>query len=271
MTRHAQRRRRPRRRHGVNLVDVVITIVLVVMLFALFAPTVAKSREKAQRQRCAENLRMIGYAVANYRSTGKGFPRVTYAPRAKPDVSAAGADAPDPFRPGGPPANNVPAAVFLLLRTQELYPQQVVCPAGDFEADPLGGLADPAARSNFTDVRRNLGYSFLFTYTDTIDRAAAGQPRPVAADLNPGTSGQPPATSPTRRAAGAPPSDADRQGNSDNHGKRGQWVLYDDQSVNWYVTPFAGVASDNIYTTQKGTIVDTPTSDDDTILLPAAK
>ena len=258
-------RRAPRR--GVSLVDVLVVIALIAMLIALWAPTVSKARERSDRYRCMNHLGVINQALSNYRNMSQGYPRVIYAPGAKPDVSGKGATAPDPFKAGGPPSNNVPAAFFLLLRTQDLDPQFMVCPSGGFKPETFGGTdenwGDPSQRSNFTDVRTNLGYSFLFTYTDQVNNASG---RPVAADLNPGVTTVPAVST---QPVGSGPADALRQGNSNNHKRRGQNVLFDNGRVEWVTTPF--VNADNMYLTQKGTVVDTPANQTDTILLPAEK
>jgi hypothetical protein len=168
------------------------------------------------------------------------------------------------------------------VRTQELNPAFLICPAaapGRYAPDRLAMSDDgPLARSNFTDVKTNLGYSFFVTYSEWADKSVAGGPigQPVVADLNPGNSTQPSATiAPTAPRAGKtvpppPPPSAEqyRQQNSNNHARRGQMVLFDNGSVEWFVTPFAGFNADNIYSTQKGTIVDTPAREDDAILLP---
>ena len=278
---------RPRR--AVSLVDVVVVLVLVALLVALWASTVSKTRERSRRQRCMGNLHMIANALTTYRQVNGGRdPRTIYAPSARPDVSGAGAAAPDPFGMGGPPPNNVPAALFLLLRAGDLRPEQLVCPsAGDrFRPDDFAGL-DVTARSNFTDVRRNLGYSFFYPYTAAQGAAPvppAGTPpgaaapftpsgMPVAADLNPGAAASAVAFGRVAAADIAADPARYRAANSNTHGKAGQLVMYDDYRVIWYTTPFAGVLSgnypDNISTTRKDTVVDTPADAQDTILLPA--
>ena len=59
-----------------------------------------------------------------------------------------------------------------------------------------------------------------------------------------------------------------RWGNSNNHAKRGQNVLYRDGRVEFADNPFVGVDGDNIYTTKNNMILDYPVDADDSILLP---
>lgn len=270
---------------GITLVDVLVVLVLIGLLVALWVPMITRTNERARRYRCQNNLQVISSALMNYRNLGHGWPRVTYAPGAMPDVSGSGADAPDPFKAGGPPPNNVPAALFLLVRTQELNPAFLICPAasaGRYAPDRLAFGEDGAmARSNFTDVKTNLGYSYFVAYSEWAGKSGGSTiGQAIAADLNPGTSTQPAATigpTPARggggggaKAVASPQVSVEeyRRQNSNNHAKRGQMVLFDNGSVEWYVTPFAGFNADNIYSTQKGTIIDTPAREEDAILLP---
>jgi type II secretory pathway pseudopilin PulG len=249
----------------------LITIALVAMLVALWVPMVSRVRERSRRQACTNNLRNIANALQFYRQTNSGNdPRTTYAPGLPPDVSATGAAATDPFGPGGPPPNNVPAALFLLVRAQSMSPSNLICPsaaADRFAPDDYAGL-DPFFRSNFSDVRRNLAYSFFYTYTDTP--GAARTAGPIAADLNPGPSA---AVGPAAASEIAANPAAYRRANSTNHAKAGQFVLYPDYSVEWFTTPFAGLLTnsqpDNIYTTRRNKTLDPPVDGDDSLLLPA--
>lgn len=260
-----------RDRRALTFLDVVIVLVLVALLVALWVPMVGRARERAKRQLCAQRLQVIGSAIAQYRQANGGHDaRTLYVPAARLDLTNAGAAAPDPFGPGGPPANNVPAALFLLLRVQDLSASVMICPAaGDrYRPDDFGGT--PAVvRSNFGDVRRNLGYSVLNPYTDGSSPGQAGM-MPILADRNPGAA----AAFGTTTVADVISDPARyRLGNSVNHGRAGQYVLYDDFSVQWFTTPFAGILAgnmpDNIYTTRRNRVVDTPVDATDAVLLPA--
>lgn len=261
-----------RDRRALTFIDVVIVLVLIALLVALWVPMVGRARERAKRQGCAQRLQVIGSAIAQYRQANGGHDaRTRYVPAAKLDLTNAGFAAPDPFGAGGPPANNVPAALFLLLRVQDLSASTMICPAaGDrYRPDDFGGTL-AVARSNFGDVRRNLGYSVLNPYTEGGSSPAQAGMMPLLADRNPGAAA-------AFGAVGVAEILADpgryARGNSSNHGRAGQYVLYDDFSVQWFTTPFAGVLTgnspDNIYTTRRNKVVDTPVDPMDAILLPA--
>lgn len=257
------------RRHGLTFLDVVVVLVLIALLVALWVPMAGRARERSRRQLCAQRLQMIGSALMMYRQANGGSdPRTRFVPGAKPDLTNAGAASPDPFGPGGPPANSIPGSLFLLMRVQELSPNLFVCPAAPdrYEPDDFGG-AFAAARSNFSDVRRNLGYSFYNAYVGAVPGLSG---LPVLADRNPGRDAA--LGDVTVQDLSADPARY-RRGNSNNHAKAGQFVLFDDTSVQWFSTPFAGFMTgttpDNVYTTRRNTIADSPVDAQDSILLPA--
>ena len=64
------------------------------------------------------------------------------------------------------------------------------------------------------------------------------------------------------------PRSALRLGNSNNHNKLGQNVLYADGRVDFAGSPLVGISGDNIYTTKNHSVVDSPADALDNILLP---
>jgi prepilin-type processing-associated H-X9-DG protein len=138
-----------------------------------------------------------------------------------------------------------------------------VCPASNQVPDPLAGdgsLPLPK-RSNFTDVKKHLSYSYQNPYPSNSVIAASmgigfkgsvGATSPLIADKNPGAAG----------------------GNSLNHDLKGQNVLFGDGHVSWVRTPLAGQVTapgntpDHIYNTRDGKIIASPADYQDTILLP---
>jgi hypothetical protein len=266
---HPHRRNPLRPRPALSFIDVVIVLVLIALLVALWVPMVGRARERSRRQLCAQRLQVIGNALMMYRQANAGSdPRTRFVPGYGPNVTNGGAAAPDPFGPGGPPANSIPGALFLLMRVQDLSPGIMICPAAAdrYEPDDFGG-AFAAGRSNFSDVRRNLGYSFYNTYAGAVPGQSG---LAILADRNPGPDAA--LGDVTVQDLTADPARY-RRGNSNNHAKAGQFVLFDDTSVQWFTTPFAGLMTaatpDNIYTTRRNTIVDNPADANDSILLPA--
>ena len=117
------------RKRAFSLGDVLIVLVVIALLFALFLRGADRFRRASDRVECAKNLRDIGQAMLVYASGNRGgYPQTVYhADVAVTQYTGSAAD--DPFGAGGPDPNDVTAAMFLLIRNQELKPEQFICPA----------------------------------------------------------------------------------------------------------------------------------------------
>lgn len=256
---------------GFSLVELLVVIGIITVLIAILVPTLSKAREAARRTSCASNLRQLGQAFKIYAQDNGELPRGNYhnglgAPAGVPEPKAfSGALCDNPFPPptGGtyatnnmgsngtyPARNDVTAGLFLLIRVQKVPPELFICPSANGEPDDLQGEI-ALKRSNFTS-RSNLSYSVALQYPWTFNNSGWGyyygadmrQDLPLMADLNPGSNGTPKVYELT---LASPEADM-RQGNSTNHGRAGQNVLYVDGRVEFMKTPFAGAENDNIYT-----------------------
>ena len=258
------------RRRGFTLTELLIVVLIIAMLIAILLPTTCTIHRGNVRVHCMSNLRQIGYAMTLYATNNRGaFPRTraSVEPGAGAErvpVWGTGAAAVNPFTSADAPSDNdVTAPLVLLLRTTpQLRPRVFVCPASSQEPDPNAGNGanPPLNRSNFTDVKRHLSYSYQNVYPSNAAMAQGfsfrgyGSDYALAADKNPGRDG----------------------GNSINHDLKGQNVLFHDGHVAWHRTPQAGpvslvtTAPDDIYHTADGKIVASPISTlHDNILLPA--
>lgn len=243
-----------RRAGGFTVVELLVVIAILGVLLAVLLPAAERAREKAMNVKCAANLHQIGMGLLSYANENRGrFPRTAYDPVA-PLAYGTNAAASDPFRPGGPAANDVTAALFLLLRGGRVPAVAFTEPYTDELSDAPDPAADPGRRSNFTDYKRNLGYSYADPYP-TAAAIAAGcdglttrlsATFAVMADLNPGKPGR----------------------NSRNHEGRGQNVLYADAHVVWTDTPKAGLNGDDVYSNATGVVAGPPTGPGDSVLLP---
>lgn len=191
----------------------------------------------------------------------------------------------DPFSGAGTAGgfiNNVPAALFLLLRTEDITGAVFVCPSSNATADVFGGGTNTALNQiDFTNIQNNLSYSYADPYPDT-NALGSGykmvqglEPTfAVAADINPGTSGNSGndnVIAPNTSSSGQ----QQRLGNSNNHGKDGQNVLYGDGHVEFQNNAFCGTNRDNIYTrggptwgTAGQDLINSPYVANDSVLLP---
>jgi prepilin-type processing-associated H-X9-DG protein len=227
-----------------------------------------------------------------YANENKGkYPRTTNFPGmaltdAAPPFVQQGAGAASPFGGllGFVGTNNVPAAMFLLIRTQGVTPEVFICPsANNVGRDDFGGGSNSAqTRSNFSKLPDNLSYSYANPYPDDpvaaagyiLSTARTGAEFAVAADLNPGKQGSFDVTLPMETSSAT----TMQKANSSNHNQQGENVLYGDGHVEFVQNPFAGTRRDNIYTvsgstdgsiTTSATIVGSPKWAGDSVLLPA--
>ena len=263
-------------RHGMTRLDVLVLLLCVLFVVLVIAePGITREHESADRVKCASNLRQIGQALMLYAQENHGqYPR-THWDKADPQVrSFTNSYAPDPFGPGGPLPNDVTASIYLLLRTQQIYPEVFICPCREQPRRWYPGTTRPASLSNFPDAS-HLTYSFAVPFcspavADAGYRWDTGMNPEfaVAADENPGTRALKvtPGSSPPEMV----------EANSRNHWRDGQNVLFAEGHVEFVQNPFAGIGRDNIYTygpvssTTGGLgVVGQPTSPDDSVLLPA--
>ena len=247
-----------RGRRGLTLIELLVIFLIIGIVAAIVIPLVTGQRDRSSRVKCMSQLRAIGQSILMYSNDNRGaWPRTRASTQpVRVPTWGTGAAATQPFTdPNGPADNDVSAAVFLLLRTQDITPEDLTCPASNAEADQYAGLT-PVKRSNFSDIKRNLSYSYQNPYpSDSVFETSrrgisfhmpTASEYAIAADINPGKS----------------------SGNSSNHNRRGQNVLYGDGHVEWRKDPRAGDHGDDIYTAKDGNVAASPVDYADSILLP---
>ena len=265
------------RRRGFTYVELLVVLVLIVLAISFLLPSTTRTRCGAGRVKCASNLRQIGQAILLYSNDNRGaYPRTRASVIENGEdpvpVWGTGAATTQPFADDGPAENDVTAALFLLLRTQDITSEVFTCPQAEEERDTYGGKNNaPIHRSNFTDLKKNLSYSYQNPYPrqSAIEAGfklnnSVGAEFAVAADKNPGTAGGDNVLGVTATSSAKDM----KQGNSRNHDRDGQNILYGDGHVAWESNPFVGVNRDNIYTTADGRIAASPVDANDSILLP---
>ena len=277
---------------GLTLLELLIVLALIPLAAVFFLACMQRQRgETTVRVRCASNLRQIGQAILLYSNeNGGAYPRTIYvvAPSVTP-TWGTGAAARDPFKEGGPAPNDVTAALFLLLRTQDITSDVFTCPSSNAEKWDFGGAANTALNwSNWEGregIRKYLSYSFANPYPDAgIENKATTRPFlnnsisaefAVASDINPGVSqGRGGVLSVTTQSSVRDM----KAGNSPNHEGDGQNVLYGDGHVEFTQNPFVGVQRDNIFCRRAGAsslapapgpVAQSPYDINDSVLLPA--
>jgi len=287
--------------------DLVVGIALLTMVGGAVFVAAQHAREINNRVKCASNLRQIGQAILLYANENKGaYPRTILkaANEVKPtwgtpyegngDLIGAAPDnnSANPFVKNDDPNvkyrpadNDVTAALYLLLRTQDITSEVFICPSSGIKKWDFGGGAMTAM--NWTNwagnevIAQHLSYSYQNPYPSPSAVAAGfklnttvAADYAVLADMNPGGDA-------VLKVTINSPENQMRAANSLNHRRDGQNVLYGDGHVEFPNNPFCGTQRDNIYTAngpevkeqeRKGdaVILASPVSFTDSILLPTA-
>ena len=269
------------RRTGFTLIELLVVVAIIALLVAILLPSLNHARESARRVKCLANLRSISQAAMLYAEDNRGqYPRVIWDPNdvfsgvALRTPSGSLPHAPDPFAVGI--TNDVSAALFLLLREDLANPAQFVCPSTEEIPDDFGGSGKTAKRrSNFSNLKKNLSYSYANPYPDSAsladgfgsrtDKSMGDAGFVLLADANPGCCPTGDSIFTNDRAGSPGP-----EGNSNNHKEHGQNVIFGSGDGRFERHAVVGIGGDDIFTSQHADLpVDlSPARRSDTILLP---
>jgi prepilin-type N-terminal cleavage/methylation domain-containing protein len=240
-------------RRAFTLLELIVVIAILGILASIFVPYVLSVREANDRARCAENLRQIKGALDAYGlANNNAYPMVRQAPGKAGFVAYTGARVPttNPFAvDSAVEPNDVTASLWLLVRLKYATPNVFVCPSTDATPQPVGDLQ---AQGNFAS-QQHLSYSYATPFSVLPDYQLNGDRlRPefaVMADMNPGIGDGsdvvgPDANTPVLQRS---------KGNSRNHKRAGQNVLFGNGIVEFKTSHYCGWGKDNIYTSLRST------------------
>ncbi|MGE5609720.1 MAG: type II secretion system protein [Bacillota bacterium] len=249
-----------RRTGGFTLVELLVVIGIIALLISILLPALNAAKERANRVKCASNLRQIGQGMMLYANDNKGsYPRTRYAPGTGNTVTLnlfTGQFVTDWVNDKGLKDNDVTAAFFLLIKTADLNPEVFTCPSSNQEKDDFNGKQAqdcsnfkpcPTGGSGVTGP--TLSYSFANPYPSTTAvslgykfTTGAVADFAIAADRNEIDR----AVVKNGYDENAKAADIKR-GNSKNHETEGQNVLFNDGHVEWCTSAFVGANRNFIY------------------------
>ena len=227
----------PHGRRRWSLADAGVAAAILLLAGLLVLPAVNGTRFQARRIGCENNLRQVGQAMTEYSDRNNDlFPVVPM----EGNLAAAGIYAPILTQDG-----------FLTEPETVLCPESIQAQERDFRVPSLAELRSAAGRK-LTAIQQRMGGSYGYSL-GYFDHGKYRPTRNLGRDY-------------FAILADAPSNHPDHQ--SDNHGGRGQNVLFEDSHVEFCTTTRPGDGGDDIYT-NNANVVGAGLSRDDAVIAPS--
>jgi len=243
-----------KRRAAFTLIELLVVIGILSMLITMMLPNLQAAVEAARQLKCRGNLKAIGGAIKSYDVENNAYPATAGDDALAPSGSWFGPDGQESvatdedqaayalFNELGSKVMSPTASLFMLVRDGTLDPGAFTCPA-DSDAKEYN-LPRGVSRNRMIDFQslKNVSYSVSYLWNDSnLGNVAWEPPSPanfaLMSDLSPVV----------LSSTSAIQSDT-YEGNSWNHERKGQNVLYADIHAKWAKNNRAGSSQDNIFT-----------------------
>jgi prepilin-type N-terminal cleavage/methylation domain-containing protein len=265
------------KRKGFTLVELLVVIAIMAMLMGILMPALAKVRSLAQRVVCSSHLSSIGKSLMVYANeysdkyVRAGGPASKWGQTTKWDASPYTNPGGEVLAYGLSPTNNkatVGASLYYLIKYADATPKIFVC-GGDTSAKELKLASYPGNEvlnqnlmeawdfGPFADILTHYSYAYHYPFPqiglpgyypiNTMTDSGFA----IMADRTPYLVLTVDTTWEAYKWKGgiyAGTKETEKWGNTPNHKKEGQNVLFNDGHTSFENVPYCGFNDDNIYT-----------------------
>ena len=275
------------KKKGFTLIELLVVIAIIALLMGILLPALAMVKKMAYRALCGTNLSGLYKALTTYAESYKDdYPKAGGKTTLSPVVywlptvnwAAPSEDYAFMTNPGkGLRRASIGASLYLLIKYVDVGPRSFICRGDsaavvfnlyDYSGDPdfanLGGnmrnawdFGTRTANTKGIPPAQHYSYCYQIPYGPAATAYYAPHPSrqpdlAIMADRSPYmvVNPSPQASTPNYSYNPDDPGneEVEQWGNSDNHAREGQNVLFNNGGVTFSKVPYCGINNDNIYT-----------------------